>query len=81
MYNVYTYSIIILQTVYKHELGATGSPVLSTGGATDYTKYALTASARITRVIKKKKKKQQTENKERRSRNGILKPLNSGPKR
>lgn len=43
-------------SIYTRERWATGSPVVSTGGATDYTEYALTVSARITRVIKKKKK-------------------------
>lgn len=42
-------------SIYTSERWATGSPVVSTGGATDYTEYALTVSARITRVIKKKK--------------------------
>lgn len=56
---------IYIQTVYRYtsERGATGSSVLSTGGATDYTEYALTASARITRVIKKKKKTNREEGK------------------
>jgi len=62
MYMICTHRRIIIP-IYTIERGATGSPVISTGGATDYTEYALTVSARITRVIKKKKKTNRDEGK------------------